>query len=603
MSLKGNVNVKTSFENDAFDKDQNMKPDDSDDYDVSVASGSFYRIDFSVVMAEIGALGKYQILLVALAYWITIPAGMNQVASVFLAATPDHRCALPPLDNKTAYPGLSEANLTELLPIDSRTGSYDQCKRYNVSLSSCDGSLDCIDDVDPATFVAIPCDHGYVYDTSVYKSTIVTEWNLVCDDLIIGAVVSAVFFCGVLLSSLIGGNIADIFGRCPTMLVGQICMTAAGIGCAFAPNLVGFAAIRFIIALFLQGSYIACFVYVMEITGKKWRTFIGINVQTVFAFGYMALSGFSYAWRDWRTLQLAISFVPIPFILFWFFLPESPRWLFTKGRVEKGKKISEIMARRNGNTLSVDVWDRAQKAAELNDEEDDLENYSPIELFRRPRMRLVTFNMMFNWFVNSLVYYGLSLNVGELAGDDFINNTLNGLVELVAYFFIILTMDRWGRRVLLVTCLLSGGVACLVSTTVNTFSGDNQDMKNTATAFALIGKMAVSGSFAIIYNYTAELYPTVVRSTAVGLGSMSARVGSIITPFTLQLQYILPWLTSVIFGVLALLAGILSLLFPETLGNRMMTSLDEAEGFYKGVKTEIDLHADGKDNEEFRTQL
>jgi len=63
----------------------------------------------------------------------------------------------------------------------------------------------------------------------------------------------------------------------------------------------------------------------MEITGEKWRTFVGINLQAVFALGYMALSGFAYEWRDWRYLQFAISFVPIPFLFFWFFLPESPR--------------------------------------------------------------------------------------------------------------------------------------------------------------------------------------------------------------------------------------------------------------------------------------
>ena len=50
-----------------------------------------YKIDFGVVMKEIGDLGKYQILLVLMAYWVTIPSGINQVASVFLAASPSYR--------------------------------------------------------------------------------------------------------------------------------------------------------------------------------------------------------------------------------------------------------------------------------------------------------------------------------------------------------------------------------------------------------------------------------------------------------------------------------------------------------------------------------
>ena len=49
------------------------------------------RIDFGIVLKEIGNLGRYQVLLVLLAYWVTIPAGINQVASVFLAASPDYR--------------------------------------------------------------------------------------------------------------------------------------------------------------------------------------------------------------------------------------------------------------------------------------------------------------------------------------------------------------------------------------------------------------------------------------------------------------------------------------------------------------------------------
>ena len=44
-------------------------------------------------------------------------------------------------------------------------------------------------------------------------------------------------------------------------------------------------------------------------------------------------------------------------------------------------------------------------------------SYSQYELFKRPKMRIITINLMFNWFVVSLVYYGLSLNSGALAGN------------------------------------------------------------------------------------------------------------------------------------------------------------------------------------------
>ena len=47
---------------------------------------------------------------------------------------------------------------------------------------------------------------------------------------------------------------------------------------------------------------------------------------------------------------------------------------------------------------------------------------------------------------------------------------------------------------------------------------------------ALIGKFGATASFAIIYLYTAELYPTQIRSTAVGMCSMMARIGGFAAP-------------------------------------------------------------------------
>ena len=51
------------------------------------------------------------------------------------------------------------------------------------------------------------------------------------------------------------------------------------------------------------------------------------------------------------------------------------------------------------------------------------------------------------------------------------------------------------------------------------------------TCFSLLGKMVVSGNFAVIYVYSAELVPTVTRTLGVGCGSMCARVGSLLSPF------------------------------------------------------------------------
>lgn len=57
-----------------------------------------------------------------------------------------------------------------------------------------------------------------------------------------------------------------------------------------------------------------------------------------------------------------------------------------------------------------------------------------------------------------------------------------------------------------------------------------------ATTLEMLGKFAVTTAFAIVYAYSAELYPTVLRNTAVGACSMASRIGSIIAPYFIYLS-------------------------------------------------------------------
>ena len=57
--------------------------------------------------------------------------------------------------------------------------------------------------------------------------------------------------------------------------------------------------------------------------------------------------------------------------------------------------------------------------------------------------------------------------------------------------------------------------------------------------FAMIGKFCVTSSFGIIYVYSAEIYPTVVRNVGVGSSSMVGRIGSILAPFVKEMVYLL----------------------------------------------------------------
>ena len=93
-------------------------------------------------------------------------------------------------------------------------------------------------------------------------------------------------------------------------------------------------------------------------------------------------------------------------------------------------------------------------------------------------------------------------------------------------------------------------------------------------------KFGVSATFSVIWIYAAELFPTVVRTNALSMGSMAGRIGGIITPFLTGLKS-LPWLYPLVFGICCLIASGLIMLLPETAGKSMMTTIEEAEAYYK----------------------
>ncbi|XP_078485020.1 organic cation transporter protein-like isoform X1 [Ciona intestinalis] len=344
---------------------------------------------------------------------------------------------------------------------------------------------------------------------------------------------------------------------------------------------------------------------VMEICGYKWRAIFGLTYQCFYSIGYMSLSGVAYNWRDWHETMFVCTILSLPFLLFAMIIPESPRWLFTKEKDGPATKTTLRMAKFNGVRLTEEDWQRANVTDEKIQlsENSNERKYSSIDLFKRPGIRLTTVKIMFNWFVNSFVFYGISLNAGALAGDIFVNNTLNGVMGMGSNIFCMLVMDKIGRRLLLTLMLLLAGCGLLASAIINEFKGDDQGLETLGLVFAFAAKCGISGSFSVIYNFTAELYPTVVRSNGIGMGSLSARIGGIVAPFVISLQDYVSWLPNVIFGSLGVIAGLSALTFQETNGDTMMETLEEAEVFYKTGKLPKAKSLDKGDKSGFNTDL
>jgi hypothetical protein len=175
--------------------------------------------------------------------------------------------------------------------------------------------------------------------------------------------------------------------------------------------------------------------------------------------------------------------------------------------------------------------------------------------------------MGFIFFVNSAVYYGLSLNVGSLGGSIYLNNIYSALVEMVSYAFAQVSVEKVGRKHTLMFLLIVAGAGCFVS---GFTAGGAQ------TAVALVGRFGIAASFNMIFLYTTELFPTVVRSAALGTCSLVARLGGIIAPQIILLQTLSPSLPFIIFGGTSAAACFATTFLPETKGVIMQDTLEGA---------------------------
>lgn len=95
------------------------------------------------------------------------------------------------------------------------------------------------------------------------------------------------------------------------------------------------------------------------------------------------------------------------------FLPESVRWLLARGRRDEAKSILKNVALENKVTISDQIYERLS----TEDPEAETKSTSIFEIFKYPRLGLRAVNIFFSWFVNSGVYYGLSLNTSNLGGN------------------------------------------------------------------------------------------------------------------------------------------------------------------------------------------
>ncbi|GBP42315.1 Organic cation transporter protein [Eumeta japonica] len=470
----------------------------------------------------------------------------------------EERCWIAGVDTNVSAAAWDSADIISAIPKRS-PNALDNCYMYTNSSQN----------------ETIKCTQ-WVYDDRYRTSSRAIEWDLVCDNRWRGALAQTMYMLGVFTGAVVLGGMADKYGRKSIFCWSAVLQLVFGVIVAFIPEYWTFLAIRFLYGIFgSAGSYITGFVLTMEIVGASKRTACGVAFQAAFAFGIMLVAGWGAIIDNRQILQAIYGLHSLLLIPHIWIMDESPRWLWAQGKSREAVKIIEKAFKCNGIKYNFDRDLYVSRGKVESQKGETAPSATTIDLFKTPNLRKKTLNVCLCWFANSLVYYGLSLNAGKLEGNPYLITAILGFVEFPSYGVVIYFLDKLGRRPLISAMMLIGGTACIIAAFISAGS-------MASTAIVIVGKLFIAGSFAIVFNYSAELFPTVVRNSALGLGSMCARLSGALTPLITLLDSFDPKIPAILFGIIALISGFLCLFLPETMNKPMPESLQDGETFGLG---------------------
>uniref|UniRef100_A0A8C3IHL2 Major facilitator superfamily (MFS) profile domain-containing protein n=1 Tax=Chrysemys picta bellii TaxID=8478 RepID=A0A8C3IHL2_CHRPI len=539
-------------------------------------------MSFAELLDHVGGMGRFQIIYaILLAIPVFMTASHNLLQN-FIAATSEHHCHVHININNTPYTNLTgKLAAKDLLRVSVPMDSNQQPEKCHRFVTTQWQLLDSNATVTNLTKLETePCADGWVYDKSIFTSTIITEWDLVCDSRQLKQMAQSIYMAGVLAGGIIFGGLSDRFGRRSLLIWCYLQMAVTGTSTAFSPSFTAYCIFRFLTGMAFSGIAMNGFSLSVEWTPTRTRAVVGTMHGYCFSIGQCILAGVAYAIPNWRWLQLVVS-LPyfICFIYSWWFV-ESARWLVIAGRPDEAVKQLQRVARINrkkeeGDKLNTEVrldlreaenYDMKQPAASkpgntlVTNKLNDKDSLCINTCLLHPR------------FSTSFAYYGLAMDLQNFSVNIFLIQLVSGAVDFPAKFISVLTIGFIGRRFTQALTLILAGLSVLANIFVP--QGGYLTLR---TVLAVVGKGCLAASFNCVYLYTSELYPTVIRYTGMGFSNTMARLGSIIAPLVKMLEEYIPFLPLIIYGAAPIISGIAATFLPETLNVPLPETIEEVE--------------------------
>lgn len=442
------------------------------------------------------------------------------------------------------------------------------------------------------------------YDTAVISGTISNvAGQFELDSLQSGWYVGSALI-GSILGVVVAGAMSDRIGRKKTMLIAAALFTISAIGCALSGSWNELVIFRIIGGIGIGIVSIVCPLYISEVSVASHRGRMVSLYQLAITIGFLGAYLMNYyllnlsinftsssplltkilGAEEWRGMLAAEALPAVVFFLIIFLIPESPRWLITKGKELDARKTFDLIYR---DSSEVDFHVNETKQMLRSQEKTSWKL-----LFKPGTFRIVLIGAaiaILGQFmgVNAVLYYGPTIfeSSGLSSGDSLFYQSLIGMVNMGTTVLALLIIDKVGRKKL-VYFGVTGMIISLVAIGTYFAKGEAWGLSNTfLLVFFLAYMFFTAGSIsAVVFVFLSEMYPTKIRGLAMSVAGLSLWVG------TYLIGQLTPWmlenLTSA--GTFFLFAAmcipymlIVWKLMPETAGK----SLEDIERFWRKQKT------------------
>ncbi|XP_028623480.1 solute carrier family 22 member 22-like [Grammomys surdaster] len=525
------------------------------------------------ILHHVGDSGRFQIWMIALLNILAMVSAPHDVMENFTAAIPVHHCSVN-LNNSgseisTTMNLTTEAIIRVSIPMGPNQ-KPEQCRRFrHIQWQFLDSNISTTNITELETE---PCLDGWTYDHSVFTSTIVTEWDLVCDFQSFRYYAQATSLTGHLVAGPLCGFISDRFGRKPLLMFCSLAYGILGTCCAFAPNFFFYCVLRFLLSASSSTVLINTLTLVFEEASVRWYAIVAVLSGVFASIGQAGLGVVAYVLSDWHLLQLTSALPYFIFFILFCWIPESPQWLMITGKTEQAWKELQRIASINGKKDVAQNLTTEDLRLKLKEDVDSTGKYVKIKnIITNPVILKTVFWNSSIVFAEFFSIFGLLLDIQVLGKNIFLTQILLGVIDIPSKSLTYFTI-RNARRLPLITFLLVALGSCI---TITVFL--SEEMYVMRLIIFILGKGFFAAFTSISTAYSNELTPVAIRSTLNGIFLVVARLAVVLSALTLVTRKYFLHLPMILCGVLPIVATISVYFLPETFNLPLVDTIKDME--------------------------